>query len=97
MKITGPELAERQKLDAARKALETQARALKSKIDAIDAKAKAALKASGKPTIKRGDFRLSWQDVHKRVRWQDEYIAIAPAGTPMPVAEKAQKLLIADA
>lgn len=93
-KITAAELDEYDQLKTQVDALEADTKPLKTKMKAIADKAKAFLVDSDKTTAKRGDHRISLQEVPGRVSWKDEALKRMKEGETPDKAPSTFKLLI---
>lgn len=77
--------------------LAEQSKPLSDELEEINQRAKDVLKDSGKPSIKRGDFRLSFLPVAGRQAWKALAMKWKPADEDLPTPTPGQRLVVADA
>lgn len=78
-RITKERLDRRRKLVAEKLDLDRRSRALETEIKQIDSDAAADLKATGKDSVRRGGYLLTWKDGRPSIQWKSEFVRIAGA------------------
>lgn len=67
-------LLEWQQIEAERKELSRQSQTLGQRAKQLEADFEAELKKTGKQSVKRHGFTLSWVDGRATVKWADEFL-----------------------
>lgn len=89
--VTKEQLMEFLAFEKQRKELDTRARNLKKRTDALKAHFKEFLNAEGKESIKRHGFQITLVDGRTEISWKDEFIRVAGPLAADEIAANAPK------